>query len=98
MPFVAVSPDFGYLTFVAGLVHSILHAARYIYANTADIMYKTDACRSGLIACFLLLPIVLPMKFELLRTNVRNAAQCGPFLIHYSSTREVVRVSRKSLF
>lgn len=38
-------------------------------------MYKTDACRSGLIAFLLMLPIVLPMKCELLRTKVRKAAK-----------------------
>lgn len=56
---------------MASLVHSILHAARYIYANMAYIMYETDAGRSGVIACALLLPIVLPMKFEYFRTKVR---------------------------
>lgn len=65
-------PDFGYLTLVAGLVHGVLHAARYIYADTSGMMYNTDAGRSGLIACFLLLPIVLPMRFEVFRTKVRD--------------------------
>lgn len=67
--------DFGSLTLVAGLVHSILHAARYIYANMAYIMVETDAGRSGLIACFLLLFIVPPMKFEFFKARVRNASE-----------------------
>lgn len=66
--------DFGYLTLIAGLVHSILHAARYIYANMAYIMYETDAGRSGLIACLLLLFVVPPMKFEFFKTKVRKAS------------------------
>lgn len=70
----ALWTDFGFLTFLAALVHSILHAARYIYANQTYIMYETDAGRSGLIACALLFPIVLPMRFEFMRTRVRKSA------------------------
>lgn len=70
-PFLATAADFGYITLVASLVHSALHAARYVYANMAYIMYETDAGRSGVIACALMLPIVLPMRFEVFRTKVR---------------------------
>lgn len=72
--FIALGADFGYLTLLASLVHGILHAARYMYANMAYIMYETDAGRSGLVASFLLLPIVLPMKFEFFRNKVRPVA------------------------
>lgn len=67
--------DFGYLTLIAGLVHSILHAARYIYANTAYIMYETDAGRSGLVACLFLLFVVPPMKFEFFKAKVRKTSE-----------------------
>ena len=63
-------------------MHSVLHVVRYVYADAAYILYETDACRSGLIACLLMLPIVLPMKFEFLRTKVRNVASQEACLIH----------------
>lgn len=66
----ALWPDFGYLSLMAAFEHGILHCVRFTYANEAYIIYETDTGRSGLIGCLLLLPIVLPMKFEFLRTKV----------------------------
>ena len=60
---------------MAGVIHSILHAARYIYANEAYIMYETVAGRSVLIAFLFMFFIVLPMKFEYFRTKVRKTAE-----------------------
>ena len=62
--------DFGYLTLMAALEHGILHCTRFIYAKQAYLIYETDTGRSGVIGCLLLLPIVLPMKFDFLRTKV----------------------------
>lgn len=62
--------DFGYLSLVAALEHAILHCARFIYAKQAYLIYETDTGRSGVVGCILLLPIVLPMKFEFFRTKV----------------------------
>ena len=56
--------DFGYLTLAAGFEHGILHCIRFSVANQAWIIYETDTGRSGMVACLLLLPIVLPMKFD----------------------------------
>lgn len=55
---------------VAAMEHAILHCARFIYAKEAFLIWSTDTGRSGLIGCLLLLPIVLPMKFEFFRTKV----------------------------
>ena len=65
--------DFGYLSLIAALEHATLHCARFIYAKNSHLIYETDTGRSGLVGCILLLPIVLPMKFEAIRAKVRNA-------------------------
>lgn len=39
-------------------------------ADNAELIYDTDNGRSGMVACMLLLPIVVPMKFEYFRTKV----------------------------
>eukprot|EP00904_Undaria_pinnatifida_P005570 jgi/Undpi1/2142/HiC_scaffold_12.g05528.m1 len=61
---------FGYLTLVATLEHAILHCVRFISAKQAYLIYGTDTGRSGMVGCILLLPIVLPMKFEFIRTKI----------------------------
>lgn len=66
--------DFGYLSLVAALEHGALHCARFIYAKQANLIYQTATGRSGVIGCLFLLPIVLPMKTEYLRTKVWGAA------------------------
>ena len=58
---------------MAALEHGILHCARFIYAKRAYLLYQTDTGRSGVVGCLLLLPIVLPMKFELFKTKVRKS-------------------------
>lgn len=58
---------------MAALEHGILHCARFIYAKQAYLLYQTDTGRSGVVGCLLLLPIVLPMKFELFKTKVRKS-------------------------
>lgn len=64
--------DFGYLTLISGYEHGLLHCARHIVAGSSELIYDTDNGRSGMVACLLLLPIVLPMKFEFFRTKVGN--------------------------
>ena len=64
--------DFGYLTLISGYEHGLLHCARHIVAGNSELIYDTDNGRSGMVACLLLLPIVLPMKFEFFRTRVRK--------------------------
>lgn len=64
--------DFGYLTLAAGFEHGILHCIRFTVANQAWIIYETDTGRSGMVACLLLLPIVLPMKFDFFKKKVRT--------------------------
>lgn len=65
--------DFGFLTLCAGLEHGVLHCIRFIYSHNAWLIYETDVGRSGMVGCMLLLPIVLPMKFEFFRTKVQAA-------------------------
>lgn len=77
--------DFGLLSLVAALEHGALHCARFIYAKQANLIYETATGRSGVIGCLLLLPIVLPMKTEYLRTKVWRAADRG-FEIVYALT------------
>lgn len=72
MVYLALWADFGYLSLVAALEHATLHCARFIYAKNSHLIYGTDTGRSGLVGCVLLLPIVLPMKFEFFRTKVRE--------------------------
>ena len=72
MIFLAFGADFGYLSLVAALEHATLHCARFIYAKNSYLIYGTATGRSGLVGCVLLLPIVLPMKFEFIRTKVRE--------------------------
>ena len=80
--------DFGQLTLVAAFVHTILHCARFTYGGQAYIIYETDTGRSGVIGCILLLPIVLPMKLECLRTKVGLKAMHVPSLERcYRQTR-----------
>ena len=62
--------DFGYLTLVAGWEHAILHCARFIVAGNAFLIYEKDTSRSGLVACVVLLPIVLPMKYDFFKKKV----------------------------
>lgn len=50
--------------------HGLLHCARHIVASNSHLIYETDNGRSGVVGCILLLPIVLPMKFEFFRTKV----------------------------
>eukprot|EP00752_Nemacystus_decipiens_P012303 g10908.t1 len=61
---------FGYLTLAAGFEHGILHCIRFTVANQAWIIYETDTGRSGMVACLLLLPIVLPMKFDFFKKKM----------------------------
>lgn len=65
--------DFGYLTLAAGFVHGILHCVRFSVANQAWIITDMDTGRSGVVACILLLPIVLPMKFDWFKKRVRES-------------------------
>lgn len=74
--FTSPSPtDFGYMTLVAGFEHGIIHCIRFTVANEAWIIYETDTGRSGMAACLLLLPIVLPMKFDFFKKRVSGATQ-----------------------
>lgn len=66
--------DFGYLTLISGYEHGLLHCARHIVAGNSELIYDTDNGRSGMVACLLLLPIVLPMKFEFFRTKVGSGS------------------------
>lgn len=68
----ALRADFGFLSMVAALEHGLLHCIRFAHAKQSYLIYETDTGRSGVIGCLLLLPIVLPMKFEVLRTKVRE--------------------------
>eukprot|EP00904_Undaria_pinnatifida_P005548 jgi/Undpi1/2122/HiC_scaffold_12.g05508.m1 len=61
---------FGYLTLVSGFEHGLLHCSRFIIARQSYLIYETDTGRSGMVACLLMLPIVLPMKFEFFRTKI----------------------------
>ena len=60
---------------MAALEHGLLHCIRFAHAKQTNLIYDTDTGRSGVIGCFLLLPIVLPMKFEILKTKVRETEQ-----------------------
>lgn len=62
--------DFGYLSLVAALEHAILHCARFTVAGDSYLIYGTDTGRSGLVGVLLMFPIVLPMKYEFIRTKV----------------------------
>eukprot|EP00752_Nemacystus_decipiens_P012591 g11151.t1 len=64
---------FGYMTLIFSYVHGILHCARYIVACEAWIIYGTAVGRSGLVACVLFLPIVLPMKFDFFKKQKKPA-------------------------
>ena len=64
-------PDFGSMTLVVGFEHGILHYIRLLVAGDAWIIYGMDVGRSGMVACLLLLPIVLPMKFDFFKKRVR---------------------------
>ena len=66
----ALWTDFGFLSLISALEHAILHCARFMYAKQAYLIYETATGRSGAVGCILLLPIVLPMKLEFLRTKV----------------------------
>ena len=81
----ALWPDFGYLSLIAAAEHAILHCARFIYAKNSHLIYETDTGRSGLAGCVLMLPIVLPMKFEYIRTKVRGTAGFELGLVHMPS-------------
>ena len=59
------------MTLVAGFEHGILHCIRFIVAGDAWIIYGMDVGRSGTVACLLLLPIVLPMKYDFFKKRVR---------------------------
>lgn len=69
----ALWEDFGYLSMVAALEHGLLHCLRFAHAKQQYLIYETDTGRSGVIGCLLLLPIVLPMRFEFFRTKVRES-------------------------
>ena len=62
--------DFGYISLGAAAEHAILHCARFIYAGNSHLIYETDTGRSGLVGCLLMLPIVLPMKYEFIKNKV----------------------------
>lgn len=70
MPYVRT--DFGYLTLVSGWEHALLHCARFIISDKAFLIYETDTGRSGMVACLLMLPVVLPMRFDFFRKKVRT--------------------------
>lgn len=70
-PLLPCRADFGYLTLAAGFEHGILHCIRFSVANQAWIIYETDTGRSGMVGCLLLLPIVLPMRFDFFKKKVR---------------------------
>lgn len=62
--------DFGYLTLVSGWEHGILHIARFAVGKEAHLLYVTSVGRSGVIAMLMLVPIVLPMKYNYFRGKV----------------------------
>lgn len=62
--------DFGYLTLVSGWEHGILHIARFAVGNEAHLLYVTNVGRSGVFAMLMLVPIVLPMKYNYFRGKV----------------------------
>eukprot|EP00904_Undaria_pinnatifida_P005569 jgi/Undpi1/2141/HiC_scaffold_12.g05527.m1 len=61
---------FGYLSLMAAFEHGILHCIRFAHAKQEYLVWKTDTGRSGVVGCVLLLPIVLPMRFEVFRTKM----------------------------
>lgn len=65
--------DFGYIMFVAGVEHGVLHIIRFCLGGDADILYTTNVGRSGVICMLLLFPIVLPMKFKWFKDRVSDA-------------------------
>lgn len=77
------STDFGYLMLIAGVGHGVLHIVRFSIGGDADLLYKTDAGRSGVICMLLLFPVVLPMKFKWFKDRVsrvqyiRDWSWCG---------------------
>lgn len=46
-----------------------------IYANEAYLIHDTNAFRSGIIAMLLLFPIVLPMRFDVIRKRVSGKSR-----------------------
>ncbi|CAM9864420.1 unnamed protein product, partial [Sphacelaria rigidula] len=61
---------FGYMMLIAGVGHGILHIIRFSIGGDADLLYKTDAGRSGVICMLFLFPVVLPMRFKWFKDKV----------------------------
>lgn len=64
--------DFGYLMLIAGVEHGVLHIILFSIGGDADLLYKTDVGRSGVICMLLLFPIVLPMRFKWFKDRVSD--------------------------
>ena len=78
--FCGITKDFGFVMLVAGVAHGCLHIIRFSIGGDADLLYKTNAGRSGVICMLLLFPIALPMKFQWFKERV-SAKMSEVFMI-----------------
>ncbi|CAM9425384.1 unnamed protein product, partial [Choristocarpus tenellus] len=81
---------FGSLMLAMGVEHSIAHTARYIVASETEIMYDTTTGRAGVLAFLLLFPVVLPMKYAVLRNKLSYEVRKG---MHYLAVPLLICIS-----
>ncbi|CAM9360989.1 unnamed protein product, partial [Laminaria digitata] len=62
--------DFGVVTLVCSLIHTVAHIARAFYENHLEGLYGDEINLSGLAATLLLMPVAVPMMIGFVRTKL----------------------------